>query len=97
MPQGLQVWDENGDLTVDITTRLGILLGFIDTNRQNGSLFVQGFSRGTPFFFANMTEPPSTASAISPRVYTDSSTLYWVYDGEANIARVAARIFYGVY
>ena len=97
MPQGLQIWDENGVLKLDVTSRLGILLGFVNTNKVNGSLLVQGFERGTPFFFANLIENISGPSAIAPRIYTSGNTIYWVYDGEQSFNKLNTRIFYGVY
>ena len=96
MPQGLQIWDENGVLTLDVTSRLSILLGFINTNKVSGSLVVEAFNRGTPFFFANLLENTLSPGGTAPRVYTSGNTLYWVYDG-ASTNNFNARIFYGVY
>lgn len=96
MPQGLQVWDANGVLTLDVTSRLGVLLGAVDTNKVNGSVVVQAFNRGTPFFFANLLENTLIPGGRAPRVYTSGNTLYWVYDGNS-ANKFNARIFYGVY
>lgn len=97
MPQGLQVRDENGNLQLDVTSRLGVLLGVLNTNKVNGSLSVPDFSKGTPFFFANITENISSITAIAPRVYVSNNIIYWVYDGDADRIRLASRIFYGIY
>lgn len=46
--QGLQIWDENGDLVVDDTTKLVLFLGVFVTTGA-GSLSVPEFANGLPF------------------------------------------------
>ena len=97
MSQGLQIWDANGALTVDITTRLASLIGWVDTNGANGSLSVPDFGRGTPFAFANITVLGGISS-VTPAVTASGTTLSWAYvGGTAGAPRLNARIFYGTY
>lgn len=47
MPTGLQCWDANGNLTVDLTSRMTRLLGSI--NQGPGSIQEPALAEGIPF------------------------------------------------
>lgn len=47
MPTGLQCWDANGNLTVDLTSRMTRLLGAI--NQGAGSIQEPALAEGIPF------------------------------------------------
>jgi hypothetical protein len=47
MPTGLQCWDANGNITVDLTSRMTRLLGYV--NQGAGSLQEPALSQGIPF------------------------------------------------
>lgn len=51
MAQGLQVFDENGQIMVDLSDRLTRILG-VTSATGNGSLTHSGFTTGTPFAYA---------------------------------------------
>ena len=96
MPQGLQVWNENGVLQIDVTSRLGILLGNVDTGTSDGSITVSNFSLGTPYFFATALSliPPY---GLIPAVWVSGNTLNWQFiGGTPTSPKVNVRIFYGV-
>lgn len=97
MPQGLQVWDKNGVLTVDLTDRLGLAIGSVNTGTSNGSIQVPQFQGNTPFYYALSL---SDNAASSPRISITGTTLSWTFvditiNGEV-AARVPSNIFFGV-
>ena len=47
MPTGLQCWDAAGNITVDLTSRMTRLLGYV--NQGAGSLQEPALSQGIPF------------------------------------------------
>ncbi|WP_210132399.1 hypothetical protein [Stenotrophomonas rhizophila] len=47
MPTGLQCWDASGNLTVDLTSRMTRLLGYV--NQGAGSLQESALAQGIPF------------------------------------------------
>lgn len=47
MPTGLQCWDASGNLTVDLTSRMTRLLGYV--NQAAGSLQEPALAQGIPF------------------------------------------------
>jgi hypothetical protein len=47
MPTGLQCWDASGNLTVDLTSRMTRLLGYV--NQGAGSLQEPALAQGIPF------------------------------------------------
>lgn len=53
MPQGLQVFDEQGNCTVDITTSLPKILGLldIDSKKATGTYTDKRLLLGNPFWF----------------------------------------------
>ena len=58
MAQGLQVFDENGNCTLDVTTALPKILGSLDISSKNvtGSYEDKRLSLGKSFWFYNI--PP---------------------------------------
>lgn len=85
MPQGLQVFDQFGNLKVDISERLFRFLGqIIVSPGSSGSVTNDGLLTGTPFFVANM--------------YSNNSASFW--PGEAllppNVSFGGNQMFYTV-
>lgn len=65
MPQGLQVFDQFGNLKVDVSERLFRFLDYIIVAPgTSGSVTNDGLLTGTPFFAANMFS--SNASSYWP-------------------------------
>lgn len=97
MPVGLQVWDSNGDISVDLSERLGLAIGVIDTGTSNGSISVPQFQGNTPFHYSLAL---ADNSSTSPRVSISGTTLSWVFvdiiiNGQLS-PRVSSTILYGV-
>lgn len=66
MPDGLQTWDENGNILIDTTTVVGRTLGVIDASAASGSATVVGLDQGTPF--------------AVPLIQGGGNSYYYVYD-----------------
>lgn len=55
MPQGLQTFDQLGNLKLDLSDRIGRFLGILFVPAGgSGSVVNDGFLTGTPFCFASM-------------------------------------------
>jgi len=52
VPQGLQVWDENGGIQIDTTTRTSIFIGEIELTPSSKSATISSnlFGTNTPFY-----------------------------------------------
>ncbi len=85
MPQGLQVFDASGNITLDLTDRVGRILGAQVITSANGSVTNVGFAGLTPFWLAT---PLVNFGTFSPTFSfnTSTNTLSWVwpYSGGAN-------------
>jgi hypothetical protein len=94
MPQGLQVWDASGNLILDLTDRLGRILGISTlTPPTDGSVINADFATGTPFWAC---VPVSSGRAPVPNVSFSGTTLSW--DFVAGISYGPSyRLIYGVY
>lgn len=105
MPQGLQVWDENGVLKSDTNTTFGRFLGTIiipyPTGNASGSVTHPGFAYGTPIWIMAGT---TSSYVVSPIIQVEGTTLTWSYnfDGIGGTyippsgMRSAIRLTYGV-
>lgn len=84
MPQGLQVFDQFGNLKVDVSERLFRFLDYIIVGVGSGSVTHDGLLTGTPFYVANM--------------YSNNGSSYW--PGEAllppSISFSGNQMFYTV-
>lgn len=93
MPQGLQIWDAAGNLTLQVSDRLARILGIVQTGAVDGSIAHAGFLTGTPFFIQRATQ---TGGAMPAKIGIDGATLSWSYSGGAPV-KLNTMIIYGVY
>lgn len=96
MATGLQVFDGQGNVILDTTTRMGVLLGQVNTGKSNGSVTNSAFSRGTPFYVATSTENGAT-SVIGPNITISGNTLSWQFNNPGFSGNHGFLIIYGVY
>lgn len=89
---GLQTFDENGKLIVEITDRLPRILGQVRTNKLDGSVTVD--TEGN--FFYQIVRMNFTLADCPPRIVAQGNKLSWFYL-DAYQVRSDVIIFYGVY
>lgn len=99
MVAGLQIWDAAGALVLDTSTRVGTLVGSVDTKGVNGSLTVPATLAGAALFFARQTRFPLGLAYIYPNISLAAGTLSWIYPPplypyEVN---VEVKIYYGFF
>jgi hypothetical protein len=92
MPQGLQVWDDQGRLLVDLGDWLGRLAGSAAvTANTAGSITNALLQSGTPFFvWIPATEEAVTGATTMPSVTFSGSTMSW------SSVPVSGTLIYGV-
>ncbi len=92
MPQGLQVWDDQGRLLVDLGDWLGRLAGSAAvTINTAGSITNVLLQSGTPFFvWIPATEEAVTGATKMPSVTFSGSTMSW------SSVPVSGTLIYGV-
>ena len=98
MPQGLQVWDGNGALTLDITERLTRIYGQVTTNSVNGSIYVGNLNAYGSFW--SLVIPLSSVFygyISTPVVDFSNGTMTWTYSTDPLKTKINANILYGVY
>lgn len=93
MAFGLRVKDASGNVHLDLSRRLGRILGFTDTGAANsGSVTDANLALGNPFFFS---VPLSAAvTYFSPQISFSGTTLNWAWTN--TIYQTSSRIFYGI-
>jgi|LakMenEpi03Aug12_release.lakeMendotaPanAssembly.Ray.scaffolds.fasta_scaffold421693_2 hypothetical protein len=92
MPQGLQIWDDQGRLLVDLGDWLGRLAGSAAvTINTAGSTTNSLLQSGTPFFvWVPSTEEAVTGPTTMPSVTFSGSTMSW------SSVPVSGTLIYGV-
>ena len=100
MPQGLQVYDASGNLTLDVTDRITRYLGSFSIPAQfdqSGSVTVT--VTGTPWFL--MAGQAIQFDAQYPLIWVDGSVIRWKTaienDPVNRSVAVGATVHYGVY
>lgn len=100
MPQGLQVFDQYGNLKVDLSDRLLRFLGtpIIAAEGTSGSITNDGLLTGTPFYVANCFDNGGSSywpgeKLYPPIVNISGNTLSYTI----NIGLSTQIIQYGVY
>jgi hypothetical protein len=91
MPSGIEIYDNQGRLTMDLTIRISRLLGSVQTGQAAGSLSTGDFQMGTPYWFTpSSSDNFSTNGPLKKDISITGTTLTWT-DG------APVTIFYGVY
>lgn len=109
MPQGMQVFNQSGDLLIDTSTLVGQFINSFITTQNSGSVEIPIFSTGTPFAFA-VTSPslaggdiPITPdlvvlSPVTCSIEIIGTTLYWDLNlGDDQLQSQGITIQYGVF
>lgn len=99
MPQGLQCFDVNGNLILDITDRLTRVLGIFETGTSNGSLNDPNLANGAPWVYKYHQISTDIYNARPINVYVTGTTIYWEFDSarESQDALLSYGIVYGVF
>ena len=95
MPQGLQVFSEDGTLLVDMNNRINKVLGHLKITSYSGRFSVGG---GRPWFV--IVENPEAYQLIrrhgddyyTPRIYIEGNDIVW-----DEVVNRDAEVIYGVY
>lgn len=102
MPQGLQTFDSNGNVIIDITTRIQKYLGTIHCpeNVNSGSVYHEELDDGDLWYLViPLSNPPLNLSGnlqvtySIPSVWKDGKNIKWSWSAN----HVASQIIYGVY
>ncbi len=96
MPQGLRIFDENGDVVIDTSARLGRILGTTTISGSDGDVTNSGFGDGDPFWMV-MRKISGGGSVKPPRMTFSGTTLSWTYDGVSSGLRQHVILIYGVF
>lgn len=97
MPQGLQIWDANGNFVLDTNNRIGLIISNIQTGTVDGSVTDARLGVGTPFWFCVLNSFTVGDVPIIPIISVSGNTLSWQFPGYTNGVRRACTISYGVY
>ncbi|QOK96592.1 hypothetical protein HF909_09175 [Ralstonia pseudosolanacearum] len=90
MGQGIQVFNADGSLQFDSSSRLSRVLGQVYSGTDPGSISVPGFVQGTPWYHCIGVGN----SALIPEVSISGTTLSWAFPWATHNP---ALIIYGVY
>lgn len=105
MPQGLEVYDEQGQLRFSATDRLTRLIGEVYSGSSAGAISVPEFAtHGSPWFCV-YDDTSTSAGTLGNQLYTpvvtiSGTTLSWTFmDGPNNPSgiRQPSTILYGVF
>lgn len=92
MPQGLQVWDSAGNLTLDVTNRLTKIIGrIITTPNGSGAVTVPSDIGGSVWFSCQPNYKRILSQPYPPNVTISDRTITWSGGQQAIV------IEYGVY
>ena len=93
MAHGLQVFDSSGNTIIDISTKVGNIVGTVNTGTTNGSVTDSKLSTGIPIYILYSL---ATYSAAQPVVTASGSTISWDWGSISSGGRVPCILIYGV-
>lgn len=94
MPQGMEIYNSAGQLSVSITDRVSRIVNTVSTGRVDGNYTVPlAANSGSIIFFCRKNE----ANLEMPTVYLSGTTIYWTFNAAAaDQYRCSVTIFIGV-
>lgn len=97
MTYGLIVYDAAGNPVVNVSDRLGRILGSVNVGTTSGSVSVPAFAEGAPFYFLRADGPQQ--GTFPPTITISGTTLSWSAPSGYNSYwdRTPGTIFYGIY
>ena len=100
MPAGLQLWDANGNMTLDTTDRLTQFLGQVGVGTGAGSVSVPQTGAGNKIwgYFIPDTMDVGTRGSL-PIFSIDSSSISWTFQTSASggFSPIGGTLLYGRY
>lgn len=90
MPQGLQVWDENGVLTLTLSDRITKILGSGTASGGGGSFTDTRISMGTGFILP-LRGPTTSRTEQYPLIRVSGNTVTWTS------GNISVPFLYGIY
>lgn len=98
MPQGLQAFDENGHMVVDISDRLTHVLGSTIT-QASGYIDVPGSGQGNEIWaaFIPLNANQDAFNQTLPKLYIEGDRVRWDYAVPAQISVTWGLLIYGRY
>lgn len=95
MPQGLQIWDANGNITFDSTVNTTYILGSGQTTSTNGSIDVPALANGTPWVLITGYTDNQSLTGHYPYVTVSGTKIQWTYERSGSNLQV--NFIYGWY
>lgn len=99
MPQGLQIWDAQGNQVLDLGDRVAIIAGEVNTNGTNGSAVITGLDESASLFYISHYFGDDTDEFRELRVSVSGRTISWQYvqTSPSQVSNLNARIIYGAW
>lgn len=99
MPAGIQVFDQSGNLVVNIQDRLAKIIGSARVT-ANGSVTDPNLLQGTPFYAFQQEGIWGfvTMNVLRPNFSVSGSTISWTYSASSgqNPYTIKGNLFYGI-
>lgn len=97
MPAGARIWDGSHALKLDISHRIGQILGIVDTGTIGGYVEDDAFAAGTPFWTCYVLD--SVTNVIQPNITVAEVSGHWRLTWSWPSGSIPAnnRIIYGVF
>jgi len=99
MQQGLEIWNEAGNLMLSLTDRVGVVSGQVDTNGTSGSVTVTGLDSSSRLFYSNLTYGYDVSTDRYLSLSVSGRTISWSYVATAGTQTVNrnAKIIFGAW
>ncbi|QIO88844.1 hypothetical protein G9274_002529 [Stenotrophomonas rhizophila] len=94
MATGLKVWNDDGSLKFDVTTRITRLVGSVQTGNQDGYVDVPSQGNQVFFFIASNNPAQPTRGVPSISINAGHTRLSWAF---VENTRTPCTIYYGLW
>ena len=103
MPSGLQIFNADGSLHVDITDKLPKFAQSFVTGTTPGSVTIASQAGNAKMFFSCVPDgsgfyPNGVSPAYGPNIYMEGNTLRWDWDGVPDtLYKCSSRVIVGFF
>ena len=98
MAAGLITYDASGNVIIDTTKNIGVLIQLYENVSANASYTISGLtSKGTPFAFVIPTGSYTASSQFNnPSVSFAGNTVSWTYETKSGATNIICNIYVGL-
>lgn len=97
MPQGLEIFDENGNTTLAVNEGIVKILGQEPLMTMNGTIKDERIRPDGTWFLYQLPNNTFTDRTPTPNITIREGAMDWVFEASGTVAKLGGILYWGIY